>query len=85
MLTLTVITIDRFVSIIFPFRFHRLGMRQARVVMAVVWIIVCIFGALPLTGLTYFDGFYGRSGVCLALHITSEKPSGWEVYMITRQ
>jgi hypothetical protein len=22
--------------------------------------------------------FYGRSGVCLALHITPEKPSGWE-------
>ncbi|KAK7081398.1 hypothetical protein SK128_018118, partial [Halocaridina rubra] len=22
--------------------------------------------------------FYGRSGVCLALHITHEKPNGWE-------
>ncbi|MPC99541.1 G-protein coupled receptor GRL101 [Portunus trituberculatus] len=25
-----------------------------------------------------FRNFYGRSGVCLALHITHEKPNGWQ-------
>lgn len=25
-----------------------------------------------------FRNFYGRSGVCLALHITPDKPNGWE-------
>ena len=35
--------------------------------------------ALPLFPIPYFnDQFYSRSGVCLAIHITTEKPSGWE-------
>ena len=78
-LTLTVITLDRFVSIIFPFKLSRLSVNQAYIVMGVVWAVVVMLGALPLTPMDYFEGFYGRSGVCLALHITSDKPSGWEV------
>ena len=77
-LTLTVITLDRFNSIIFPFRIKRLGMRGVRIVMATVWALVFAIAVLPLTRIDYFDNFYGRSGVCLALHITPDKPSGWE-------
>lgn len=76
--TLVVITLDRFVSIIFPFRINRMGMREARLVMAALWTAVLILAALPLSEVDYFGNFYGRSGVCLALHITSAKPPGWE-------
>jgi hypothetical protein len=76
--TLTVITIDRFVSIIFPFRLKRLSMRDARIVMATLWGMVFALAAIPLMDIPYFENFYGRSGVCLALHITPEKPSGWQ-------
>ena len=76
--TLTLITIDRLICIIFPFRIQRLSIRCARIVMAVVWSLVCLLSVIPLTNLTYFRNFFGRSGVCLPLHLTSENPNGWE-------
>lgn len=76
--TLTVITVDRFVAIIFPFTFKRLDMRDARVLMVFMWALVALLAVIPLFDIDYFDGFYGRSGVCLALHITNDKPNGWE-------
>jgi hypothetical protein len=77
-LTLTVITIDRLISIIFPFRIKRLGRHEAHIVMAILWILVLLLAAIPLMGNEYFEHFYGRSGVCLALHITPDKYNGWE-------
>ncbi|XP_046351101.2 G-protein coupled receptor GRL101-like [Haliotis rufescens] len=76
--TLTVITLDRLICIIFPLRLKRLGLKEATVVMILVWLIVFILSTLPLMGLDYFENFYGRSGVCLALHVTQKRPTGWE-------
>ncbi|KAG8291160.1 hypothetical protein J6590_067597 [Homalodisca vitripennis] len=76
--TLTVITLDRFLVIIFPFRVRRLEMARTRRLMALGWLLAALLSALPLIHIPYFHNFYGRSGVCLALHITSDKPSGWE-------
>ncbi|RZF48230.1 hypothetical protein LSTR_LSTR006197 [Laodelphax striatellus] len=76
--TLTVITLDRFLGIIFPFRVRRLEMARTRQLMALGWLLAGILSALPLSRFSYFHNFYGRSGVCLALHITPDKPNGWE-------
>ncbi|KAL1129017.1 hypothetical protein AAG570_013549, partial [Ranatra chinensis] len=76
--TLTVITLDRFLVIIFPFRVRRLEMTRTRLLMALGWIFAAALSAIPLVHIEYFRNFYGRSGVCLALHITPDKPSGWE-------
>uniref|UniRef100_A0A1B6CIZ0 G-protein coupled receptors family 1 profile domain-containing protein n=1 Tax=Clastoptera arizonana TaxID=38151 RepID=A0A1B6CIZ0_9HEMI len=76
--TLTVITLDRFLAIIFPFRVRRLEMVHTRRLMALGWILAAVLSALPLSHIQYFHNFYGRSGVCLALHITPDKPNGWE-------
>ncbi|MPD04693.1 G-protein coupled receptor GRL101 [Portunus trituberculatus] len=43
-----------------------------------VWLVSLLLAAVPLFDMPYFKDFYGRSGVCLALHITNEKPNGWE-------
>ena len=77
-LTLTVITIDRGISIIFPFKMKRMSMRDARTVMVFLWALVFALAAVPLIEIPYFTNFYGRSGVCLALHITPDKPNGWQ-------
>lgn len=38
-----------------------------------------LVSAVPLLPIDYFKGqFYSRSGVCLALHITTHRPPGWE-------
>lgn len=75
--TLTLITIDRLVAIIFPLRVKRLRMREARIAMFFLWGVALALSAAPLARINYFANFYGRSGVCLALHITSDKPPGW--------
>ncbi|RXG54802.1 G-protein coupled receptor [Armadillidium vulgare] len=46
--------------------------------MALVWVLVLLVAAIPLAPIEFFADFYGRSGVCLALHITNEKPNGWQ-------
>ncbi|XP_068207296.1 G-protein coupled receptor GRL101-like [Palaemon carinicauda] len=76
--TLTVITVDRLMVIRYPFGIYNLKRGIIPLVMAGVWLVVAFFSALPLAPIPYFNNFYGRSGVCLALHITNEKPNGWE-------
>ena len=46
--------------------------------MTMVWVVVLWISALPLLGWDYFQQFYGRSGVCLALHVTPARPPGWQ-------
>ncbi|BFZ11083.1 hypothetical protein BsWGS_14121 [Bradybaena similaris] len=77
-LTLTTITLDRLLCILFPLKRMRLGLRQAMTVMSFIWCLVFLLAILPLVGIDYFEGFYRRSGVCLALHVTPDRPSGWE-------
>ncbi|XP_022237288.1 G-protein coupled receptor GRL101-like [Limulus polyphemus] len=77
-LTLTIITLDRFMCIIFPFRLKRLNMKQMSLIMGAVWAVVVLLAGIPLLDINYFSNFYGRSGVCLALHITPERSHGWE-------
>ncbi|XP_071493575.1 G-protein coupled receptor GRL101-like [Diadema antillarum] len=77
-LSLTIITLHRLSSIVFPFRIKDMEFTRAVWVMGVSWALVAFLAGLPLCGLAYFGNFYGRSGVCLALHITPDWPSGWE-------
>lgn len=72
------ITLDRFLAIIFPFRVRRLEMTRTKTLMAGGWTLAGLISALPLLKIDYFRNFYGRSGVCLALHITPDYPNGWE-------
>ena len=83
-LTLTVITLHRFVCIVFPFKFRRLSMKIVLAIMSVVWITGFGIALAPLCYDPYFYDyeqnvhFFGRSAVCLPLQLSSERPSGWE-------
>ena len=83
-LILTVITIDRFVCIIFPFKFKRLTYKSAVFTCAVVWILGVVISVIPIIGIDYFYdksgdfGFYSRSAVCLPLQLSEGTPAGWE-------
>ena len=39
-----------------------MGLKEARVVMVALWIVVGILAILPLMNIKYFRNFYGRSG-----------------------
>ena len=83
-LTLTVITLHRLVSIVFPFKFRRWSMKRVSAIMGVVWVIGFCIALAPLFYDSYFYDyeqnvhFFGRSAVCLPLQLSSERPSGWE-------
>ncbi|XP_028395519.1 uncharacterized protein LOC114519568 isoform X2 [Dendronephthya gigantea] len=83
-ITLTVITIDRLVCIVFPFRFRRWSMKKAASIMCVVWILGFCISLAPLFHDSYFYDFknnvhfFGRSAVCLPLQLSRERPSGWQ-------
>ena len=85
-LILTIITLDRLICIVFPFKFKRLTYRAAVFACTGVWTFGVVVSVIPITGITYFYGdesagnfgFYSRSAVCLPLQLSEGKPAGWE-------
>lgn len=83
-LMLTLITADRFVSIVFAMKFGKLSYKKAVIMCVIIWSFGLLMSLLPLTGMRYFHdkqrnmGFYGRSSVCLPLQLSSSRPAGWE-------
>ncbi len=74
---LAVLTIDRFINIIFPFSDMKFTKAKTRMICAVVWFLGFLVSVAPFIPIDYFGGnYYGRSGVCMALPITNERPAG---------
>ena len=82
--TLTLITFDRFVCIVFPFKFRRMSMKRAVYLTTIVWILGIALAIIPIMNDAYFydyqhrTHFYGRSPLCLPFELSSEKSPGWE-------
>ena len=77
------ITLDRILVTKFPFGQFRITPGKAGILVSIVWLVALIIAVLPLTVYSYFKGeFYSKSGVCLALPLTRDRPPGWG-YSIT--
>ncbi|XP_072030112.1 uncharacterized protein [Amphiura filiformis] len=75
---MAVISVDRFVSIAMPFSRMNLTPKSSKITVLLVWLFAGILSIIPVVVRDYFgDEFYGRSSVCLALPLTTEKPAGW--------
>ncbi|XP_077977784.1 uncharacterized protein LOC144433352 [Glandiceps talaboti] len=81
---LTIITLDRFFSVAYPFKFKKRSIKLAICLMVVIWLICICLGILPiLQPIQYFgEFFYGGNGVCLPLHIDDPKANGWEFSLL---
>ena len=80
---MTVISVDRFLSIVLPFNRLNLTPKSSKIAAMCVWTLVFALSILPVLVRSYFgDEFYGRSSVCLALPLTTEKPAGWHYSVI---
>ena len=83
-LTLSAITADRFICIVFPFSSKRLSLKKTYAICILMWIFGVIISCLPMFNIDYFYdkengvSFFGRSSVCLPLHLSAERPSGYE-------
>ncbi len=76
---MTAISVDRFIGVVYPFSTMKLRPTSAKVTAALIWFFAFVISLIPLLFRGYFgDAYYGRSSVCLALPLTTERPAGWE-------
>ncbi|XP_045194790.2 G-protein coupled receptor GRL101-like [Mercenaria mercenaria] len=72
------ITLDRLIVIKYPFGQFRFNTKKALMCFACAWLLALIIGLIPLLHSGYFKNeFYSKSGVCLALPLTKDRPPGW--------
>ncbi|XP_025099532.1 relaxin receptor 2-like [Pomacea canaliculata] len=78
-LTLFIITLDRYLSITYPLSFRKRGLKAAYCVMLGTWSVCVLLALLPVLGLNYFGtSFYRDNGVCIPLHLHEPRAKGWE-------
>ena len=78
----TLISIDRFISIRFPFSMRKPGKIITRLTITLTWMIAIVFGTVPsiLSGLNF--EFYDNSHVCIGLPLALTKTYDNEVDLI---
>ena len=77
-LFIILITIDRILVVKFPFGQVKFMRKSALITCGLVWILSLFIATFPVMYKPYFkDQFYSKTGVCLALPLTADKPPGW--------
>ena len=83
-LILTLITTDRLIRIVFPFKMRRINRKRSFLIVGGIWVFGTMISIIPTLGFDYFFdkkrdvGFYGKSAVCLPLQLSTERQAGWE-------
>ncbi len=71
------LTVDRFINIIMPFSNKKFVKSTAKSISLFIWLLCFLVSVAPFIPMDYFgEDYYGRSGVCMALPITNERPQG---------
>ncbi|XP_053381975.1 G-protein coupled receptor GRL101-like [Mercenaria mercenaria] len=79
---LCLITLDRLLVIKYPFGTKFFTTKNSVICVIIAWVFSSFIAILPVVYEGYFQNkFYSRSGVCIALPLTRERPPGW-VYSI---
>ena len=61
---LTVITIERLLTIMYPLQFGHMRLKHARLVTAAGWFVCIVLSVVPTLRLPYFgDAFFGSTGI----------------------
>jgi hypothetical protein len=80
---LCLITMDRLLVIKFPFGQVKLSKDRAVTCAIFTWLFSATAAILPVAYEGYFKNeFYSKSGVCIALPLTRDRPPGW-VYSLS--
>ncbi|XP_072044772.1 G-protein coupled receptor GRL101-like [Amphiura filiformis] len=72
---LTVISVDRFLSVCFPFSHLHLTKKSSRVVIAIVWLVIISIGLVANILADGNSEFYGLSDVCIGLPLITRPTS----------
>ena len=77
----TIISVDRFISIAFPFSRCSLETTSVRITSVLTWIGAVIIGLAATLLADHIEGFYGMSDVCVGLPLKTDAvnhTSSWE-------
>jgi hypothetical protein len=81
-LTVSLITLDRFIAVKYPFSNVRFSVKTAAILSVVAWILSLLLSLIPLLPVSSFEDFYARSGICISLPLSAIRKTGWEYSMI---
>ncbi|XP_052821512.1 relaxin receptor 2 [Octopus bimaculoides] len=77
--TVVLITLDRYINVVYPFSLHKCGRKTAYFLILSMWLANFLLAVLPVLGIPYFgEHFYRNNAVCLPLHIHEPYIKGWE-------
>uniref|UniRef100_A0A3B3R292 Relaxin family peptide receptor 1 n=1 Tax=Paramormyrops kingsleyae TaxID=1676925 RepID=A0A3B3R292_9TELE len=79
---LTYLTLEKYVCIVYPFRYLAPGRRRTVSILVAIWILGFIIAFIPLVAKNFFKNFYGTNGVCFPLHSEQPETVGAQVYSI---
>ncbi|XP_016055758.1 PREDICTED: relaxin receptor 1 isoform X4 [Miniopterus natalensis] len=82
-LLLTFLTLEKYICIVYPFRFLRPRKCRTITVLILIWIIGVIVAFIPLINKEFFKNYYGSNGVCFPLHSEDTGSTGAQIYSVT--
>ncbi|XP_061170413.1 G-protein coupled receptor GRL101-like [Saccostrea echinata] len=75
------ITLDRFIAVMYPFSDLKLNRRRVSVLLFIVWVASLLLALIPLIPDPNLENFYAQSGVCVSLPLSITRKSGWQYSM----
>lgn len=82
-LLLTFLTLEKYICIVYPFRYLRPRKCRTITVLILIWITGFIVAFVPLSNKEFFKNYYGTSGVCFPLHSEDTESVGAQIYSVT--
>ena len=71
------ITLDRLLVIKYPFGDYRMTQKPSWIFSSGTWFFSLLVSLFPVVYPPFQGEFYAKSGVCLALPLTKDRPTGW--------
>ncbi|MBN3295470.1 RXFP1 protein, partial [Amia calva] len=81
-LLLSYLTLEKYICIVYPFRYLTPGKCRTVSVLVVIWVLGFVIAFVPLVGHDLFKNFYGTNGVCFPLHAEQPETTGARVYSV---
>ncbi|KAH0616065.1 hypothetical protein JD844_026876 [Phrynosoma platyrhinos] len=81
-LLLTYLTLEKYICIVYPFRFLKPGKYRTISILVLIWLIGFAVAFIPLSNKDFFQNYYGTNGVCFPLHSEQSESTGGQIYSV---
>ncbi|XP_060134658.1 relaxin receptor 1 isoform X2 [Zootoca vivipara] len=81
-LLLTYLTLEKYICIVYPFRFLKPGKYRTISIIVLIWMVGFAVAFIPLSNKDFFHNYYGTNGVCFPLHSEQSESTGGQIYSV---